>query len=148
MHVVDDNFHIPVDGILGREFLKAYECIFDYSEMKLTMKLPNANIFIPIHEGPSDNDTILPPLCESIVKINAIISQNPNDTYLFDAQVLKPGIFSARCITTANNPYVGILITTTKYEKISKNFSHAVPINIIPDTNNEPDLDEFYALKL
>lgn len=59
-HVVPDDFGIPADGIIGKDFLKIHKCLIDYDEMSLSFQFNNVNISIPILEGPSDNIITLP----------------------------------------------------------------------------------------
>lgn len=37
LHVVNDNFSIPTDGILGQDFMKTYKCILNYENFSLTL---------------------------------------------------------------------------------------------------------------
>lgn len=60
-HVVPDDFAIPSDGILGKDFIKKFKCVLDYGSMKFTMRLSNKSISIPIQSGILDNELTIPP---------------------------------------------------------------------------------------
>lgn len=51
-HVVPHFFDIPVDGILGKDFLNNYSCVIDYSQRLLTVNVSptNGKMVIPILE--------------------------------------------------------------------------------------------------
>lgn len=127
-HVVKDNFCIPVDGIIGRDFLQYYRCLIDYDEMKLTINYNDRQAFIPIQKGPYQDNLILPPRCESIYKIT-IPDNIKNDSYVSDNIEIKEGIYSARCIFNKEQPYIRIINTTNNYQTISKNFPQITPLN-------------------
>lgn len=52
LHVVPDTFEIPVDGILGKDFIKDNKCILDYGLQMLTIPGLNQILHIPIKQTP------------------------------------------------------------------------------------------------
>lgn len=40
-HLVTDDFLIPSNGIIGKDFIKRFKCIVDYGEMKFTIRKEN-----------------------------------------------------------------------------------------------------------
>lgn len=65
-HVVPEEFYIPSDGILGKDFIKNFKCHLDYNKMTLSFSLNNEKIIIPILQGPEQDTIILPARCEVI----------------------------------------------------------------------------------
>lgn len=61
--IVNDDFPIPTDGILGRDFLTKYKCSVDYEYWLLNFNFQNQVISIPIEDS-FQNNIILPPRCE------------------------------------------------------------------------------------
>lgn len=64
--VVPDHFHIPSDGILGKDFLKRFKCNIDYDTMSLTFYVGNRLIILPISEGPREHTIVLPARSEGL----------------------------------------------------------------------------------
>lgn len=58
LHIVHDNFAIPTDGILGRDFFTKFCCI-DYNTWILTINAEHNNISIPIHDRAHTNTSFL-----------------------------------------------------------------------------------------
>lgn len=59
LHVVSNSFHIPSDGILGKDFLKRFMCDISYRTGFPTLWLSNQPVYIPIAEGPVVNTLVL-----------------------------------------------------------------------------------------
>lgn len=65
-HIVSDNFLIPSNGILGKDFLKCFKCLIDYAEMTLAIRKPNAPmVSIPIKSELLPGVSAIPPRCET-----------------------------------------------------------------------------------
>lgn len=114
-HVVPDSFNIPVDGILGKDFLKSHNCIIDYNQMTL---LVAGQILIPILDG-VDQNIYIPPRCEVIRKFR--IKHN-GDCVVDNAEVTE-GVFISRTIVDPKRAYIRVLNTTDEIQKISNRIS-------------------------
>ena len=57
--IVDANFPIPTDGILGRDFFCKYRCIIDYDKWLRKFIFNNHLIEVPIEDN-IDNGFVLP----------------------------------------------------------------------------------------
>lgn len=57
--LVNENFPIPTDGILGRDFLVKFRCTNDYDNWLLNFDFQNHSISIPI-EDKINNSIIIP----------------------------------------------------------------------------------------
>lgn len=108
-HIVSDDFHIPADGILGRDFLKNNTCIIDYNNMSLTVKYNFNSSTIPLNEGPSNQTIALPARAEVFRKFNIPITV---DTVVLN-QEIYPGVYLPRTIISPQNSYLKILNTTS-----------------------------------
>lgn len=132
-HIVSNDFPIPTDGILGRDFISGYNCILDYSDWIMTIRLNNKDIYIPIQT--SDDDILLiPPRCEVIRQVNNL--KNLTHDVLIVNKELKNGVFVARSIVSRQNPIVRIINTT---------FEEVTLKNVQFETVN---LDEFHIYNI
>lgn len=117
-HLVDDNFPIPTDGILGRDFLTAYKCCIDYNSWIITIKYNNNHISVPIHEK-TLTKRIIPPRCEIIKKLEI---PHLNEDMVTIANEIKPGLMYANAIINNDNKFVKFINTTTENVFIPTNF--------------------------
>lgn len=115
-HVVPDNFNIPSDGILGKDFLKNYKCHIDYYNMNLIINTFNDTISIPILEAPG-NKLILPPRCE-VIRSFSLTNEEP---CLIIDQEIYPGVFIPKTIVASKNPLIRVMNTTNHIQSIPKN---------------------------
>ena len=125
-HVVNADFPIPVDGILGRDFIKKYRCNLDYSNFTMTIRLGPYNIFVPIHNGPEEDVLIIPPRCEVIRRVNNLKSLK-HDALVIN-QELQTGIFVGRTIVSKDKPFVNIINTTFETVTLKKFKPTTVPL--------------------
>lgn len=63
-HLFDDDLNIPTDGILGKDFLRAYRCNIDYDTMACTIRTENQEFQIQIHSEFENGDIFIPPRAE------------------------------------------------------------------------------------
>lgn len=131
-HVVPDHFHIPSDGIIGKDFMRTFKCKIDYDTMLFTFRLDNQTISIPMLEGPTDGTIVLPARSEVTRQFNLRTKiMNPR---LVSAQELKKGVFVARTVINSSNPLLRLINTTGKVMVIR---------NDIIDTDDLSDYDVF-----
>lgn len=45
-HVVPDDFNIPSDGIIGKDFNRRFKCVIDYGDMIFTIRAPEHNVYL------------------------------------------------------------------------------------------------------
>lgn len=132
-HLVSDDFNIPADGILGRDFLRKNSCTINYNDMCLTVNYDSQTSTLPLREGPSNHTIALPARAEVFRKLNAPINV---DTVVHN-QEIYPGVYLPRTIISPNNPLLKILNTTSETIVIPKNIS----LKISP-------LSEFYVFNI
>lgn len=128
-HIVPNEFNIPAEGILGKDFLKRFNCIMDYNNMTLTLKLSNDTLSIPILETPHDNIILLPTRCEVFRTFKI---QNFHQPQVIPPQEIAAGVFIARTIAHTANPIVRVLNTTSSVKSIPK---------VLEKTENLSDYD-------
>lgn len=110
-HVVPDNFNIPVDAIIGRDFMHKYYCDILHSSASFIF----ANtIRIPLHYS-LDDLLYIPPRAEVIRKFQIDTSEE----CIVDNSEILPGIFISRTIVDPKNAYIRVLNTTNEFAKIS-----------------------------
>lgn len=115
LHIVDDDFSIPSEGILGKDFLKAYRCIINYEDMLLSFWFQNDKLEIPIEHGTGDNNCVIPPRCEvfRLFKLG-----NIGKPVFVDSQEICDGVFIGKCIVDSSNPILRIINVSDKFKCI------------------------------
>ena len=63
-HIVDEDFNIPTQEILGKDFLKANRCTINYDNMTASFCSFNTKLKIPISHGTENDNFLVPPRCE------------------------------------------------------------------------------------
>lgn len=116
-HVMDNSVNTPSDGIIGKDFLKLYNCQICYESMKLIIHLNDFKISVAIYGGPKKNTIVLPARSEVIRKVQ--ISNKFRNQFV-DSQEILAGVFVARSIVTKENPLVRIINTTNDVQVIEK----------------------------
>lgn len=127
VHVVPDDFEIPVSGILGKDFLKTFNCNIDYTTMSLTVNTPNSSVTLTIFEGPDKDNLIIPPRCEVIRHFKVVGKRSLEQDQIIHPTEITPGVLIARSIFNPKSPFLRVINTTDKA---------AIVKNILPKTEN------------
>lgn len=130
-HIVPDNFNIPSDGILGKDFNKIYKCKIDYGDMSFTIRTSNYNIVVPIISEPKENTISIPPRCE-VFRIFRL-EQYSEPCVMLNHEI-APGIFVPTTIISEANPTIKVLNTSSEMQTIS---------NKITDVHNLSNFEIF-----
>lgn len=126
LHIVHDNFAIPTDGILGRDFFTTFKCCIDYNTWILIINAEHNNISIPIHDK-AHTKHIIPPRCELIKQIE--LPYLSEDMVIISNEVL-PGLMYANCIINNENKFVKFINTTNENIILPSNFTPTMkPLN-------------------
>lgn len=127
LYIVPDTFNMPSDGILGKNFLKTYQCDFSFRTSTLTMYTARGPISTNIYEGPNDNSLVIPPRCEMIRKFNVKFSSRQAIRYV-PSQQLAIDVFAANTIVDADEAYVRIINVSDCSRVIDRNkiVSHSI----------------------
>lgn len=132
-HVVPDDFNIPSDGIIGKDFNKLYSCKIDYGDMSFTIRNNEYEISVPINSEPKQNTISLPPRVECY-RIFHLKSYSEPSVIL--NQEISPGVFIPTTIVADKNPVLKVLNTNSELKSIS---------NKIPKVYKLSDFNIFVA---
>lgn len=116
LQVVNDDFPIPTDGILGLDFLHKYKCKIDYECLLLKFNINDEPVEVPIYDEIAQCNCTIPARSEKICKINAHVKQ---DTVIAHDEI-QPGIFISNSIISPTEQYVRILNLNSYDADISK----------------------------
>ena len=144
LHVVENNFPISADGILGKDFIKSKKCILDFSNFTLTFRSFNENNYTKIFQGNDSQPVEVPARCEVFRCFN--IGTFENDRVI-EQQEIAAGVFLPRTIVSGNKPILRILNTTDKTVTLNSNINikseslnnyHVVHTNVLsPNRSNK-----------
>lgn len=139
LHIVKNDFPIPTDGILGRDFFTAYKCQINYDSWILHIGTANASL--PIVDN-LHGKFIIPPRCEIIKQVRIPTIPEP---MVAVAQEITPGIFYANSIIDKDNTYLKFLNTTESNAVIPINFMPKLEplknFQSVSDSNNQNTKD-------
>lgn len=118
LHIVPENFNIPSDGILGKDFLKNFQCTINYNDLTLTINTRRGKTIINILEGPDENTIVIPPRCE-VIRHFSVQSRSSRARYVPN-QELAPGVFTSNTIILPTQAFIRVLNTTNHTKIIDK----------------------------
>lgn len=113
-HIMPNNFNIPSDGIIGKDFNKLYNCILDYGTQEYTMRTKLGNYTIPINMHTKDNFLTLPPRAET----TRIFRFATKKSFLIKAKELQPGVMTSNSIASDGVALIQIINCTNTLQKI------------------------------
>lgn len=128
-HVVEDNFPIPTDGLLGMDFFNKFSTIINYDNFTLSLNLSNKRIYVPINNHMGCNTLLIPPRSEVYRIVPNIILKE--DAVVSNAEIAD-GVFIAGSIIDKNFPVVRLLNVN-----IEPAIIHNIKINCEPLSNFE-----------
>lgn len=123
IHVVPEEFNIPSDGIIGKDFMKRFRCSLSYEDMTFRFYLEGKLVVIPILEGPEEDTMVLPIRSEVIRQFN--LRQMIVEPQLVDSCEISTGVFVARTIINSSRPLVRVLNTTAPATAVDEGSSNA-----------------------
>lgn len=109
-HVVPDNFPIPVEGIIGANFLLEFNAILDLEKFLLTTKKGSNIIHLPICSHENINTISIAPRCEATYWLNT----KHTEARVFYPQQLCENVFMAGSLSTAINGKIPIRILNAR----------------------------------
>lgn len=119
LHVVPNSFDIAVDGIIGKDFLKQFNCLIDYEFMILNVRLNNhINLEIPIVDETNEHTIIIPARHEFV---RCISSLRKNEDFVIPSQEIAPGVIIACSIANKDFPRVRFINTNETNTTINVN---------------------------
>lgn len=138
--IVEDDFPIPTDGIIGRDILTKYICKIDFETFTITFNINGNEFILPMNTRPvCQVSKILPARSEIIFPIDINIKE---DSLVLNKE-LAHGVFLASCLIPAHGvAHVKILNTTDKTIEIDKIDCEVHPLkdyNICYGKKSEPE---------
>ena len=104
-HIVDNNFSIPTDGILGRDFSTKYKCIW-----LLTLTFNQQEIVIQIEDN--FKQTLYLPARHEVTRY--VPTPKFNEDMVVHAEEIQPGIFCGNTIISPNQIFYKFINTTNE----------------------------------
>lgn len=131
--VVSNNFPLPCDGILGKDFLKANLCKIDYSKNVLEISVNNKNFNFKLfsyNKPINDFLEIIPARTEKLIKIP--FDSKMNGDYVCTSNEISDGIFLANSIITIKDKFAySSIMNLTENDFTMNNFDIKVePLNL------------------
>lgn len=123
-HVVPNEFCIPSDGIIGKDFNRRFKCLI--SDMTFTIRLKTESIKIKIFTEPKTNVSALPARCGSYRIFHIEKFSTP---CLIPSQQLLPGILIPNTIAHTKDVVVRVLNTNMTMQNINTQIKNAIPLN-------------------
>lgn len=121
-HIVDSNFAIPCDGIIGIDFIKKFNCQLDFKQNEdwFIIRPNNLNfpIYVPITYSSGNNSLFLPARSQVIRKIDI---NSTEESIFIPNQEIDNGIYVANTIATSEFALIRLLNTTDTDQLINLN---------------------------
>lgn len=108
-HLISDDFPIPSNGIIGKDFIKRFKCLIDYGEMTIKIRKNEIeNVEIPIRSELMNGVSALPPRSETF-KIFHIKSEK--FPCIIEPQEIENGILIPSSIVHQPKSWLRVLNT-------------------------------------
>ena len=112
-HVVNDDFNIPADSILGKDFIENNTCYIDYENMILSII---ERLQIPIFKGTNNFTCTIPPRCE----VFRIFKLDIKEPMFVDSQETEKRVFIAKGIIDSEYQILRIVNITDEVKYVRK----------------------------
>lgn len=129
-HLVGNDFPVPTDGILGRDFLTRYKCEINYDTWMLTAYCNGICAQLPIYDN-LNGSIVIPARSEVIRHLSNL---KTDSDVVIEATQIKPGVFCASTIVNKHSPCIRF-INVTEEDIVINNFN--------PKTLSLDDFDIF-----
>lgn len=124
-NIVNEEFPIPSNGIIGKDFIQKHFCKLDYFEMEFTIRANKFDIIVPMNGGPSMNTIAIPARAEVFRMLKI---KNFYGISLVKNREIANGIFIANTIIHEQNPILRVINTTEKNAIIPNLIEEVEPI--------------------
>ena len=112
-HIVEENFPIPCEGIIGYDFVKKFNCDLNYVNEGRSWCIirPDFKFRVPVEiwDAPKPNTLVIPARAEVIRRVN--ITASECEAFI-PTQTLANGVFVGNAIVSTKNAFVRIINTT------------------------------------
>lgn len=113
-HVMPNDFNIPSDGIIGKDFNILYECVLDYGTQQFTIRTEKGKAVVPMRIHTRNNFLTVPPRAET-TRIFRISCENP---VLIKSKQLQPGVMTANAIAKDGLAQIRIINCTNQVQSV------------------------------
>lgn len=148
--MVPDEFNIPTDGIIGKDFNKKYKCKIDYADMTYTIRNNNSEITIPINFEPHENTVVLPARSETFRVFHI---KDFTEPCVILNQEIESGVMIPNTVVHSKNSLIRVL--NTNFEPITikntiKSSGNLSDFNIykVNETINDDERMKLFKKKL
>lgn len=125
-HLVPDNFLIPSNGIIGKDFLKRFKCLINYGDMTFTLNKPNHTpVRIPIKSELIHGVSVLPEKCETFRVFHIKSTSFP---CLIETQEIEENVIVPMSIVHQPEAYLRVLNTNDDIKIINTEKLKTSPI--------------------
>lgn len=126
IHVVRDDFPMPSHGIIGKDFLKAYSCGFDYFDMTFTVRPENSvPAKIPIQCEILNGLSVLPPRSETFKLFKIKSNKFP---CIVERQEVAKDVFIPTTVIHSRESWIRVLNTNSVLTYIQTDKLPTLPI--------------------
>ena len=136
-HVVDNNFPISCDGLIGRDFLTKFKCKVDFESWVLTLSLNGEYFDLPIQAKMASAESfVVEPGTARVHPINLELAQDS----LIHPSELAPGVFLVSSVVPcAGYKHVKIVNTTENPVTLNKFQVKYEPLDNFSQVNTSPE---------
>lgn len=113
-HIVSNDFNIPSEGIIGRDFNTLYNCILNYGEQTYTIITNLGKVILPMKMHTKNEYITLPPRAET-TRIFKFSCKNPT---LIKSKELEDGVMTANSIAMNGTATIQIINCTEQVKAI------------------------------
>lgn len=126
IQLVNSDFPINTDGILGRDFLCKYNCSIDYEKYVLTVNTGNESVMLPIHDKAfSVRYVKIPPRSEIILPFQLDLKEDG----VITSREIAHGVFLANSIIPkTGNQHIRLLNVLDKATVIENLKVYTIPL--------------------
>lgn len=139
-HVVPDNFGIPSDGIIGKDFIRHHKCTLDYESKTIIFSYDNYQIKLPIHDGCEDDTVVIPPRSEVFRLFHLSHFTEPQ---FLGAREIGANVFMANTIVHSKRAIIRVINVSDDYKTITNEISNTQNLSdfYVYTMNNVPKND-------
>lgn len=148
-HIVSDDFLIPSNGIVGKDFIKRFKCLVDYGDMTLTIRKTNSQpVIIPIKSEILEGVSALPPRSETFKVFHIKSEQFP---CIVEAQEVEEGVLVPTTLVHEPESWLRVLNIKEDFKIIDTNKIKTSPLNdfriVKPEKNDTNSIQRLMKLR-
>ena len=118
-HILPDDLLIPVEGIIGSDFLRDFDAIIDFEMFQLILSVSNFKVSLDLVDGNQTNFLEILPRCEKTYWIKSCLC----DERVILPNTLCKDVFIAGSVCRPMEGNIPVRILNTRDEKVKIKFS-------------------------